>query len=68
MLGVQRREIDLGVGVIRSQFDCRQADHADPRILQFASYQVGEVAAHLLRDPIAALKTLLLHYSERATS
>jgi hypothetical protein len=68
MLGVEGREEDLGMRVIRRQFDIGQADHANARILQFSTNQIGEVAAHLLRDPFATLETLLLHYSERATS
>ncbi len=68
MIGIQRREKDLGVRIIRRQFDRRQADHADPRVLELRPDQIGKVAAHLLRDPVTTLKAFFLHYSERATS
>src|SRR6185369_8476864 len=68
MLFIECREKDLGMRIVRSQFDGGQTDHTNPRILQLGPDKIGQVAAHLLRDPVTTLKTLFLHYSERATS
>jgi hypothetical protein len=51
----QMREKNLGVREIRRHFDRGDRDHADPRILDVESQQIGKLALDLIADALRAL-------------
>jgi hypothetical protein len=44
------------VGIVRSHFNVGDGDHADARILELNSYDVGQLALNLLGDSATAGK------------